>query len=106
MVCPECVVAYRSGFTECADCHVPLVEPPIEGAPRSPGESTPEPVTVFESGDPGLVALAPSILDSAGLPFVMKGEDPLGGGALPGIVNPAGGPVQFQVSPAGPSSSR
>ena len=26
MYCPECGVEYRAGFTECADCHVPLVE--------------------------------------------------------------------------------
>ena len=26
MYCPECGVEYRAGFTECADCHVGLVE--------------------------------------------------------------------------------
>ena len=24
--CPTCRAEYRAGFTECADCHVPLVE--------------------------------------------------------------------------------
>jgi hypothetical protein len=26
MICPECRAEYRSGFTRCADCDIPLVE--------------------------------------------------------------------------------
>ena len=25
MYCPECRMEYREGFTECSDCHVPLL---------------------------------------------------------------------------------
>jgi hypothetical protein len=34
MICPQCKAEYRQGFTECSDCHVPLVAslPEIEEA--------------------------------------------------------------------------
>jgi hypothetical protein len=32
------------------------------------------PVTVLESGDPGLIAVAKSLLDSAGIQYFAKGE--------------------------------
>jgi hypothetical protein len=105
MVCSKCGAAYRPGFTVCVDCGVPLVEPPVDRGAR-PGESTPapasEPVTVFRSGDSATVALARSILESAEIPFVMTGETlqyALGEGALPGVIDPAERPVEFQVSP-------
>jgi hypothetical protein len=33
------------------------------------------PVTVFVAGDPGLLAIAKSLLDSAGISFFAKGEN-------------------------------
>lgn len=59
-------------------------------------------VTIFETGDPALVALARSILDSAGIEFATKGEalqDLLGLGRFPGGTNLVTGPVAFQVGP-------
>ena len=59
-------------------------------------------VTVFETGDPGLVALASSLLDSAGIQFATKGEalqDLFGLGRFPGGANLITGPVVFQVGP-------
>lgn len=59
-------------------------------------------VTVFETGDPGLVALAKSLLDSAGIDFTTKGDalqDVLGLGRFPGGANLVAGPVVFQVRP-------
>ena len=44
-------------------------------------------VTVFETGDPALVALAKSLLDSAGIDFATKGDaiqDLFGLGRFPG----------------------
>jgi Putative prokaryotic signal transducing protein len=35
---------------------------------------TGEPVTVLESGDPALIAVAKSLLDSAGIEYFAKGE--------------------------------
>jgi hypothetical protein len=59
-------------------------------------------VTIFETGDPALVALAKSLLDSAGITFAAKGEalqDLLGLGRFPGGSNLVAGPVAFQVRP-------
>ena len=59
-------------------------------------------VTVYETGDPSLVALAKSLLDSAGIEFATKGEalqDLLGLGRFPGGTNLVTGPVEFQVGP-------
>jgi len=59
-------------------------------------------VTVFETGDPVLVALARSLLDSARIEFATKGEaiqDLLGLGRFPAGSNLVTGPVVFQVRP-------
>ena len=59
-------------------------------------------VTVFETGDPGLIALAKSLLDSAGIEFATKGDalqDVIGLGRFPGGSNLVAGPVVFQVGP-------
>lgn len=92
MFCPICHAEFIPGFTSCDECGVELVdelpaEPPRgraaarslpwsaggdspEGS-RGPSSSRPvELVTVFRSGDPGLVALVKSILMDAGIPFV------------------------------------
>ena len=60
-------------------------------------------VTVLETGDPVLVALAKSLLDSEGIEFAAKGEgvqDLFGAGRFPGGTNLVTGPVAFQVDPA------
>ena len=59
-------------------------------------------VTVFETGDPALIALARSLLDSARIEFATKGEaiqDLLGLGRFPAGSNLLTGPVVFQVQP-------
>ena len=59
-------------------------------------------VTIFETGDPALVSLASSLLDSAGIDFATKGEalqDLFGLGRFPGGTNLVTGPVVFQVGP-------
>ena len=72
MFCPKCRVEYRPGFTECADCKVPLVE-----------ELSPEPeaewidlVTVLATINASTVALAKSLLEEAGIKHVATGELP------------------------------
>ncbi len=72
MYCPECHAEYVPGFTRCDDCDVDLVEVlPAEPARRHSNDAL---VTVFSSHDPGLVAIARSLLQSAGIRFSVRGE--------------------------------
>ena len=74
MYCPQCRVEYRDGFTDCADCHVPL----------SPGTPSPEPVVPFdptiglvvllETNDLIQLALAKGLLEDAGIPYFALGQ--------------------------------
>jgi len=69
----------------------------IEAAP-DPGDL--DLVTVLATGDPALIALAHSLLESAGVSFVTTGEgvqDLVGLGRFGSGFNVAIGPVQFQV---------
>lgn len=70
MFCPECGGEYREGFTHCADCDVDLVEslPSLEEEPDMGL------VTVLETDDPAELALAESLLQEAGIPFVKRGD--------------------------------
>jgi hypothetical protein len=72
MFCPHCNAEYVPGFTRCADCDVELVESlPVAGPPQR--HPTGDPVTVFSSRDPGLVAIAESLLQSADIRFSVRG---------------------------------
>lgn len=99
MFCPKCRSEYRDGFTRCENCDVALVAklgPPAEEGDPSHREL----VTVFETGDPGLLALAHSILDEAEIPYLTLGEgvqDLFGVGRLGTGFSILTGPVQLQV---------
>ena len=59
-----------------------------------------EPVTVFESGDPAVLAVAKSLLEEAGIAYYAAGEglqNLFGMGAIGGF-NPIVGPVRIEVS--------
>ncbi len=94
MYCPQCGAEYRPGFTRCADCEVPLV------AAKPPA---PEPLaltTVFSTGSIALMAVAKVVLNTAGLPFVTKGEglaELVGGVRFDGAPSLITGPMQIQV---------
>lgn len=92
MYCPECRSEYREGFTTCVDCEVALVSelPPEDHA----GESL---VTVFAEGDPGLLALAYSLLHDAGIPYFQQGESLQDLFGRIGGFSTVAGPVQIQV---------
>ncbi len=90
MYCPRCGVEYRPGFTDCADCHVPLAagDPPPPG-PSSQGDPNLELVTVFEGNDPLLVAAAKSTLDEVGILFYVVGEElAIRLGPIGALINP------------------
>jgi hypothetical protein len=99
MFCPQCRSEYREGFTRCDNCDRALVAvlPPL---PEEGDTSHRELVTVFETGDPGLLALAHSILDEAEVPYLTLGEgvqDLFGLGRLGTGFSVLTGPAQLQV---------
>jgi hypothetical protein len=74
MYCPQCRVEYRDGFTECSDCHIPLLAgtPPVEtAAPSDPALGL---VVVLETNDRFQLALAKGLLEDAGIPFFVLGQ--------------------------------
>lgn len=74
MYCPQCRVEYREGFTECADCRVPLLAgtpPPEPPDPFDPSLGT---VVVMETRDAVQLAMAKGLLDDSGIPFVLQGR--------------------------------
>lgn len=72
MFCPKCGAEYREGFTECADCRVPLVwdKPP---EPRLEVEYV-EYEEVLRTFNPADIALIRSVLDAEGITHFIKGE--------------------------------
>jgi hypothetical protein len=59
------------------------------------------PITVLESGDPALLAVAKSLLEAAGIQYFAKGEgvqDLFAGGRFGAGFNPFTGPIQLQVA--------
>ena len=72
MFCPKCRAEYRQGFTECADCRVPLVDV----LPPEPEAEWVDLVTVLATINASTVALAKSILEDARIQFNVKGELP------------------------------
>jgi len=73
MHCPTCLTEYRDGFSECADCRVPLA-PGLPPAPQAI-EHTVELVTVLETSDPFQMNLAKATLEDAGIEYVVAGDD-------------------------------
>ena len=73
MICPSCGDEFRQGFERCPDCDVDLVarEEPEPGPEPDHSES----VELFRSSDPGLLAIAKSILDGASIPYSVDGEE-------------------------------
>lgn len=71
MYCPKCKGEYREGFTQCADCQIPLVEE----LPQSESDDAPiELVEVLSTADPGLIALVKSVLEAEDIPYLAHGE--------------------------------
>jgi hypothetical protein len=96
MFCPQCGSEYREGFTVCVDCDAALVDrlPAADLTPDDPF------VTVLETGDPGLLALAHSLLEAEGIPSLFLGEglqSLFGAGTLGAGFNIAVGPAHIQV---------
>jgi len=70
MFCPKCRAEYREGFTECADCKVPLVsELPPE--PKLEYVEYEEVLSTFNMGD---IIIIKTILDKEKLTYYFKGD--------------------------------
>ena len=97
MFCPNCGDEYREGFTRCADCDTDLVATP----PAAPEPPVPFAMaTVLVTGDQTLMAVAKSILDSAGIVSIARNErlqNLFGWGNIGAGYNVAMGPIQLQV---------
>jgi len=66
-------------------------------------------ITIFESGNQGIIAFVKSILDSAEIPYLVKGENIqnlFGLGVIGTGFNPISGPVQIQVNREDESAAR
>jgi len=82
MYCPKCRAEYAAGVTRCVDCHVDLVEV-LPAAKPACCDATDRLVTVFSTHDPGLAAVAESLLQSADIRFSVSGMVLPYPGALP-----------------------
>lgn len=92
MFCPNCRTEYKDGIVTCADCGAALVpELPVI-------DESSELVTVMETRDLAIVALAKSILEEAEIPFNAKGELPMEQFTV--------GPVEIQVGRADSDQAR
>lgn len=67
MFCPRCKTEYRPGFERCADCGVALVQ-------GLPAEDADDWVAVVRTTDPAFLPMARSVLEAAGIPFLVQGE--------------------------------
>jgi Putative prokaryotic signal transducing protein len=88
---------YRDGFSDCADCQIPLEA----GLLPQPGEQPPvELVTVLETGDPFALSLAKASLEDAGIDYFVDGNDPSGSASSLGVCLscPSGGCCRIQVA--------
>lgn len=112
MYCPQCLTEYRDGFTECADCRVPLAaglppEPDIEPANRGALQL----VTVLGTSDTFALALARASLEDAGIDYVVAcdehGHHPMFPSAFPmGAAPICSCECRVQVAPEFESEAR
>jgi hypothetical protein len=74
MFCPECSVEYRSGFTQCVDCNVPLVNqlPDTQEDPEPPLVTVRRPYNLPEA------CLARAKLESENIPAYLRDEHVVG----------------------------
>jgi hypothetical protein len=103
MYCPECRSEFRddAGLTACVDCGGPLLAGDLPAEPEPTENHTElDLATVLETGDPGLLGIAHSLLDEAGIPYTVPGEgvqELFGAGRIGTNFNLITGPIQIQV---------
>lgn len=97
MFCPRCRYEYVEGTGKCPDCKAPLVTelpPEKQGLKPVSGEL----VTVLSTMNAGVIAVAKSILEGAGIWYFAKGESLQNLFGLGGIgYNPISRDVEIRV---------
>jgi hypothetical protein len=93
MECPTC----RQELDQDGVCPNCSADPAVQDPP---GDPTIRLTTVFSAGDPALIALAKSLLDSEEIDYVVRGEgvqDLFGWGRVGSGFNVITGPARFEV---------
>lgn len=101
MECPRCGRSVAEGSAVCGACGAPL------GSPADAG--LPDLVTVLETGDPALLAIAESLLEAEGISCYPQGEgvqEFVGFGRIGLGENLATGLVRLQVAPEDAEAAR
>jgi hypothetical protein len=98
MYCPQCRAEYREGIERCPQCDVALVA--VLPDESGPGEPDAKLVKVYATGEAAMIPVVQSLLESAGIEYLAKGEeaqDLLGFGRLGTNYSYVTGPVEFLV---------
>jgi len=74
MYCPQCGTEYREGFTECSDCHAPLLAGAAPPEPPSDFNPALDLVEILETQDAIQLAMVKGLLEDAGIPFFLRGQ--------------------------------
>lgn len=101
MFCPQCGAEFVPGISSCNECAVALVETLPATDALDPEEPCATLVTVFEAGNAVELAVAQSILRSAGIPYTHDGEllqDLFAWGRIGAGYNVPLGPIRLKVS--------
>jgi hypothetical protein len=72
--CPQCLVEYVDGSTECSDCQVPLLAGTAPEEPAGRFDPTLDVIVVLETNDGIHLAMAKGLLEDAGIPFFILGQ--------------------------------
>lgn len=114
MYCPKCGAYYKDEFAEACECHVALVdempeeahvhsEPPLEFEHLDDDS-----VVVMTTSDQTEILVARSILDEAGIRYLVQGEGIRNLFGLGGLtpVNPITGPIKLRVEAAAADAAK
>jgi hypothetical protein len=70
LYCPKCKTEYSKNISECATCGAALVDSSEEA-----GEQEDDLVPLFRTLNIGLLMVAKSVLESAGISYMVQGEE-------------------------------
>jgi hypothetical protein len=101
MFCPKCKDEFIQGILTCPDCKVSLCNQLPDESIETYEPEYVELLTVLETADIGIIMVAKSILEEAGIRYLAKGEGLqhlFGAGVFGAGFNTLTGPVQIQVS--------